>query len=157
MQLLTKASIHYNDVIMGAMSSQIKENIKAPRHWPLCGEFIGDRWIPCTNGQQRGKCFHLMTSSCQWRSRHDPNGIWHTCNTCILTKNEIVGWNCPPIPLFQITYWVPVALYNFRYAAHVSHKIIDINCDQIIKKKPAICILQYVRKHNIVVWFYLER
>ena len=57
---------HYCDVIMGAMASritstrlitqpfiqaQIKENIKAPRHWPLCGEFTGDRWIPRTNGQ----------------------------------------------------------------------------------------------------------
>ena len=54
--------LHYNDVIMSAMASQItsltivystvffqvqiKENIKAPRHWPLCGEFTGDRWIP---------------------------------------------------------------------------------------------------------------
>ena len=28
---------------------QIKENINAPRHWPLCGEFTGDRWIPRTN------------------------------------------------------------------------------------------------------------
>ena len=28
------------------IQTQIKENIKAPRHWPLCGEFIGDRWIP---------------------------------------------------------------------------------------------------------------
>ena len=52
---------HYNDVIMGTEASQItdvsivcstvssghlKENIKAPRHWPLCGEFTGDRWIP---------------------------------------------------------------------------------------------------------------
>ena len=70
--------IHYNDVIMGATASQItsltivysiviqtqiKENIKALCHWPLCGEFTGDRWIPCTNGQIRGKCFHLMTSS----------------------------------------------------------------------------------------------
>ena len=44
--------------------AQIKINIKAPRHWPLCGEFIGDRWIPRTNGQWRGKFFHLMTSSC---------------------------------------------------------------------------------------------
>ena len=42
---------------------QIKENIKAPRHWPLCREFTGDRWIPRTKGQWRGKCFHLMTSS----------------------------------------------------------------------------------------------
>ena len=49
--------------------AQNKENIKAPLHWPLCGEFTGDRWIPRTNGQLRGKCFHLMTSS------------WHTYNT----------------------------------------------------------------------------
>ena len=69
--------IHYDDVIMSAIASQItsltivysivysdKENIKAPRHWPLCGEFTGDRWIPRTNGKLRGKCFHLMTSSC---------------------------------------------------------------------------------------------
>ena len=71
---------HYDDVIMGAMASQItsltivysivysgtdqRKNIKAPRHWPLYGEFTGDRWIPRTNGQLRGKCFHLMTSSC---------------------------------------------------------------------------------------------
>ena len=30
----------------------------------LCWEFAGDRWIPRTKGQWRGKCFHLMTSSC---------------------------------------------------------------------------------------------
>ena len=42
----------------------IKENIKAPRHRPLWGESTGDRWIPLTKGQQRGKCFLLMTSSC---------------------------------------------------------------------------------------------
>ena len=34
------------------IQTQIKENIKAPRHWPSR-----------TNGQLRGKCFHLMTSS----------------------------------------------------------------------------------------------
>ena len=33
------------------IQTQIKENIKAPRHWPLCGEFTGDRGIPRTNGQ----------------------------------------------------------------------------------------------------------
>ena len=58
---------HYGDVIMGAMASQItslsplftqpfiqaqiKENTKAPRHWPLCGEFTCGRWIPRTNAQ----------------------------------------------------------------------------------------------------------
>ena len=33
------------------IQTQIKENIKAPRHWPLCGEFTGDRWTPRTKGQ----------------------------------------------------------------------------------------------------------
>ena len=45
---------HYNDVIMSAMAfiqSHIKENIKAPRHWPLWGESTGNRWIPRTKGQ----------------------------------------------------------------------------------------------------------
>ena len=31
--------------------AQIEENIKAPCHWPLCGEVIGDQWIIRTNGQ----------------------------------------------------------------------------------------------------------
>ena len=61
--------VHYSDVIMGTMAlkspvsrlftqpfiqAQIKENTKAPRHWPLCGEFIGNRWMSHTNGQWRG-------------------------------------------------------------------------------------------------------
>ena len=52
---------HYNDVMMSTMASQItsltivysiviqaqiKENIKAPRHWPLCGEFTGTGEFP---------------------------------------------------------------------------------------------------------------
>ena len=53
--------MHYSDVIMGAMASQItsftivysivysgadQRNIKASRHWPLCGQFTGDRRNP---------------------------------------------------------------------------------------------------------------
>ena len=60
------SDIHNNDVIMGAVASQItslgivfstvysgadQRNTKALRHWPLWGEFTGDRWIPRTNGQ----------------------------------------------------------------------------------------------------------
>ena len=58
--------VHYNCVMMATMASQspisrlfaqlfvqvqFKENIKAPRHWPLWGEVTGDRWIPRTKGQ----------------------------------------------------------------------------------------------------------
>ena len=47
------------------IQAQIKENITAPHHWPLCGDSTCGRWIPHTNGQYRGKCLHLMTSSCK--------------------------------------------------------------------------------------------
>ena len=72
-------AFHYDDVIMGAMASQITSltivystvysdtdqwKHQRPRHWPLCGEFTADRRIPHRNGQERGKCLHLMTSSC---------------------------------------------------------------------------------------------
>ena len=70
--------IHYTDVIMTTMvsqitsltvvystvySAQIKENIEAPRHWPLRGDFTGTGE---KKGQLCGKCFHLMSSSCEW-------------------------------------------------------------------------------------------
>ena len=45
------------------VQAQIKENIKAPRHWPLWRESTGNRWIPLTKGQLRGKCSYLMTLS----------------------------------------------------------------------------------------------
>ena len=35
----------------------------ALRHWPLWVESTVDPWILLTRGQQRRKCFHLMTSS----------------------------------------------------------------------------------------------
>ena len=51
------------DCLLNRLFRRIKYIIKALRHWPLCGEFTGDRWIPRTNGQLRGRCFHLMTPS----------------------------------------------------------------------------------------------
>ena len=33
------------------IQGQIKEIIKAERHWSLWGDFTGDRWIPRTKGQ----------------------------------------------------------------------------------------------------------
>ena len=52
----TDAKIAYPDwqkycMLLSFIQAQIKENIKAPRYWPLCGEFTGDWWIPRTNGQ----------------------------------------------------------------------------------------------------------
>ena len=89
-------NLHYSDVIMSKMASQItvvsiifqpfveeqiKENIKALHRWPLWGESTGYRWIPLTKGQQHGKCFHLITSSCVWGSTYS-----HWLKTQVHTK-----------------------------------------------------------------------
>ena len=65
---------------------EIKESIKAPRHWSLWGEFTGDRWISRTKVQIRGKGFHMMTSS--WNIgiiTADNFQLGHTCTS--LTRN----------------------------------------------------------------------
>ena len=70
---------HYIDVIMTTMTSQITSltvvystvysDADQWKHQSSASlAFVWgihrDRWIPRTNGQLRGKCFHLMTSSC---------------------------------------------------------------------------------------------
>ena len=73
---------HYDDVTMSLMASQtpaprlftqpfiqtqIKENIKAPRHWPLCGEFTGTGEFPA----QRAS--YAENVSIWWRHHEDAN------------------------------------------------------------------------------------
>ena len=70
---------HYNDVIMTTMAFQITSltivystvNSDADQRKHQSSASLAfvwgihrDRWIPRTKGQLRGKCFHLMTSSC---------------------------------------------------------------------------------------------
>ena len=52
-------------VLIVYLNRSKKTSEPALRHWPFCGEFTGDRWIPLTKGQERGNCFQLMTSSCE--------------------------------------------------------------------------------------------
>ena len=84
---------HYDDVIITTLASQItslmvvysivSSGVDQRKHQSSASlAFVRgihqDRWIPRTKGQQRGKCFHLMTSSCsidEWLS----DGFWCTC------------------------------------------------------------------------------
>ena len=38
------------DCLLNRLFSANQRNIEAPRHWPLWGEFTGDRWIPRRKG-----------------------------------------------------------------------------------------------------------
>ena len=80
MDLILILEIHYNDVLMTTMASQItsltvvystvysaadKKKHQSSTSLAFVWGIHRDRWIPRTKGQLRGKCFHLMTSSCQ--------------------------------------------------------------------------------------------
>ena len=73
-------SRHYIDVIMTTMTSQITsliavystvypDAVQRKHQSSVSLAFVWGihrkRWIPHTKGQLRGKCFHLMTSSCK--------------------------------------------------------------------------------------------
>ena len=47
------------------IQAQVNENIKAPRHWPLWGEFTGDRWIPAQ------RVSYAENGSILWRHHDD--------------------------------------------------------------------------------------
>ena len=65
--------------------AQMKENIKALRHWPLCGEFTGDRWIPCTKGPVTRKIFPFDDVIVE--KKHTSN---HSLYSCIRKINANV-------------------------------------------------------------------
>ena len=82
--VLNDPHIHNNDVIMGAMASQITSRTivystvysgadqgkhQSSASLAFVRGIHRDRWIPRTNGQYTRKYFHLMTSSC-------PTPLW---------------------------------------------------------------------------------
>ena len=103
---------HYDDVIMSAIASQITSLtvVYSTVYWgadqrkhqssALLAFVWGihrDRWIPRTKGQLRGKCFHLMTSSCKPLS--EAKVIQFTDTHASLRPNVLTclcsnGWSC---------------------------------------------------------------
>ena len=88
---------HYNDVIMTTIASQItslmvvystvysdpdQRKHQSSASLAFVWGIHRDRWIPRTKGQLRGKCFHLMTSSCVsgWVTVTDNR--WKSTNPC---------------------------------------------------------------------------
>ena len=77
------------------IQAQIKENIKAPRHWPLWGEFTGDRCIPAqmaSNAENVSICWRhhgLITES-----HYSCYGLKNTCFVLnlVLVYLTIVWW-----------------------------------------------------------------
>ena len=61
------------------IQAQIKESIKAPRQWPLCGEFTGDRRIP-----DKELVTRKMSPFDDVIMYHSDRSLWNSyfCNYC---------------------------------------------------------------------------
>ena len=84
------------DCLFSRLFRRRKINMKAPRHWPLCEEFTGDRWIPRIKGHYRGKCSHLMTSS--WHHHRSSQDGWRDFLSWldeIIISNQVPCWMLP--------------------------------------------------------------
>ena len=121
MHLSVNNFLHYGDVIMDAIASQITcltivysivySDADQRKHQSSASlAFVRgihrDRWIPRTNGQLRGKCFHLMTSS------------W------IITLVLFALW----FHLFAL-HWKPwvvseISLFFSHWVTHVQHNVV---------------------------------
>ena len=58
---ITSLTVVYSTVYCGADQRKHQSSALLAFVWRI----HRDRWIPRTKGQLRGKCFHLMTSSCE--------------------------------------------------------------------------------------------
>ena len=67
--------------LLNRLFRQIKEKIKAPRHWPLCGEFTGAGEFPT----QRASCAENVSI---WWRHHEVriDGLKH--NICLLENGD---------------------------------------------------------------------
>ena len=124
---------------MGAIASQItsltivystvysdadQRKHQSPRHWPLCGKFNRDRWIPCINGQWRGKCFHLITSSCVLNTILFACGISSYGHICLPHYHYVV------IVLFLLNWCIvygysePKGIFKYIMFCHLRLRVV---------------------------------
>ena len=105
---------HYNDVIMTTMASQItsllfvysfaysdadQRKYQSSTSLAFVWGSHRDRWIPCTKGQLRRKCFHLMTSS------------WSALNFVEL----LLAWCWQDWIKFWLTWVRPTVLWEIKH------------------------------------------
>ena len=86
---------------------------------PLCGgEFTDDRWIPRTKDQQRGKSFHLMTSS------------WKNCDH--FTKRYDALSSYVWLESNESSYYIVIIKCNRGVATTQLQTLVKVSIDQAI-------------------------
>ena len=132
-----------NPVMQAFVKTQIKENINAPRHWPLWGEFPGDRWFPsqrASNAENVSLRWHHNGDVITWPALVPIPRILETCSTPLF-RYDICGNS-------SLAYWGPYSnnIFAFWFKFHwslsnkaiigvggglVLNRRIDLSCDAI--------------------------
>ena len=127
------------------IQTQMNENIKAPRHWPLCGEFTVDRWIPLT------KAIDAENVSIWWR--HD-GYKWHWLDLCHLQielhRNVSYRLKLPSIRLLnsRVIRKLCTHISLFRDISHMPHHVYVTRTSWRLKSAASILFVQQIVKAN---------
>ena len=129
--------------------AHIKENIKALCYWPLWGESTGDQLIPLAKGQQRGKCFHLMTSSCKWKTLA-------YLKTSMTPHQDFIA---TVLQAFWVDYWKTYMQYmNLHFIAYRDIEFVLIfilNCKEEnditnFEFREQLCIYLHIKEWDVI-------
>ena len=105
-----------------------------------------DRWIPRTKGQLRGKCFHLMTSSCLLDLHYSSD------SQCQVRVGHFSAVSCFYRSIALHCNWISVCslLLTFHFSKGTQHKCTD-RCFQIDQPQSD----QW--KHSNYLWYHSGR
>ena len=133
------------------------------RHWPLCGEFIGDRWIPRTNAQETRKMFpfddiiiRLMGSTTTRHIVFVPSMIVST-KAPFQYKDRIFIYADPIIKIRlswdRIIYWMAMLICWYWQGDIQNRKNAAVVCLQISWTIPTylISMIRILRHYRIIV------
>ena len=106
---------------------QIKQNIKAPRHWPLQEEFTGDRWIP-----RKKAASNVENVSIRWRHYVkfvEGTSSWMISSIAFVKKSVNEQFGCT-YPIHDHSYGTRPATVQI----YVSPIITNIRCMITVNK-----------------------
>ena len=129
---ITSLTLVYSTVYSGAD----QRNIKAPRHWPLCGEFTGDRWIP------RTRASNAENVSIWWR-HHD----WRLIKTNICISERDIE-NLP---------YTHAKIKHSKRAIVVTEYIAAYQSQSWKKYNPACNSKMYLVHDDVIKWKHFPR
>ena len=115
--------------------AHIKENIKARRHWPLCGEFTVDRWIPAqmaSNAEnvsiwwRHHECCEFVEHRDQWINKTYQRMLHNTGNIATILASGVPFTRRDQLNQHRIRTWIIKYIYVEQWDV-ITHPLPNFN------------------------------